>query len=200
MLVEGYRRPAWWTCRHAIALCVFFFFQAEDGIRDGRVTGVQTCALPISVGLLEKHPGAVAAPEVAHHERLLLPGDLGVQRREEDVVGETDIAVLATDGRVGRAPLEALLRVARLVEQHEDDGGARAWRDGGRASRLGLHERGAAGGAESRAGGDGRPAACAARPRAGRREPPPALRAERQQGAGVTAAERAGDRLAGCQR
>src|SRR5690348_1723103 len=24
-----------------------FFFQAEDGIRDGRVTGVQTCALPI---------------------------------------------------------------------------------------------------------------------------------------------------------
>src|SRR5689334_14530829 len=29
-------------------LCVFFFFfQAEDGIRDGTVTGVQTCALPI---------------------------------------------------------------------------------------------------------------------------------------------------------
>src|SRR6267143_4975397 len=26
---------------------VFFFFQAEDGIRDGTVTGVQTCALPI---------------------------------------------------------------------------------------------------------------------------------------------------------
>src|SRR5690348_17927762 len=29
--------------------CCFFFFQAEDGIRDGRVTGVQTCALPISI-------------------------------------------------------------------------------------------------------------------------------------------------------
>src|SRR5438876_6384799 len=28
-------------------MLVFFFFQAEDGIRDGRVTGVQTCALPI---------------------------------------------------------------------------------------------------------------------------------------------------------
>src|SRR5690625_1532579 len=27
-----------------------FFFQAEDGIRDGHVTGVQTCALPISSG------------------------------------------------------------------------------------------------------------------------------------------------------
>src|SRR3989441_12823298 len=28
--------------------CLFFFFQAEDGIRDKLVTGVQTCALPIS--------------------------------------------------------------------------------------------------------------------------------------------------------
>src|SRR5207249_5616597 len=28
-------------------ICVFFFFQAEDGIRDRNVTGVQTCALPI---------------------------------------------------------------------------------------------------------------------------------------------------------
>src|SRR6267143_6104520 len=32
----------------------FFFFQAEDGIRDGTVTGVQTCALPISGGLNER--------------------------------------------------------------------------------------------------------------------------------------------------
>src|SRR5205823_8096079 len=30
----------------------FFFFQAEDGIRDKLVTGVQTCALPISRALL----------------------------------------------------------------------------------------------------------------------------------------------------
>src|SRR5690348_18170797 len=28
----------------ASAIIFFFFFQAEDGIRDGRVTGVQTCA------------------------------------------------------------------------------------------------------------------------------------------------------------
>src|SRR5256885_7080840 len=28
-------------------MCFFFFFQAEDGIRDYKVTGVQTCALPI---------------------------------------------------------------------------------------------------------------------------------------------------------
>src|SRR5256886_10105653 len=31
-------------------LSLFFFFQAEDGIRDLTVTGVQTCALPISTG------------------------------------------------------------------------------------------------------------------------------------------------------
>src|SRR5437879_13600887 len=30
-------------------LCFIFFFQAEDGIRDTSVTGVQTCALPISL-------------------------------------------------------------------------------------------------------------------------------------------------------
>src|SRR6266496_6084183 len=30
-------------------MILFFFFQAEDGIRDLYVTGVQTCALPISV-------------------------------------------------------------------------------------------------------------------------------------------------------
>src|SRR2546430_11232041 len=33
---------------HRLSLYLFFFFQAEDGIRDLTVTGVQTCALPIS--------------------------------------------------------------------------------------------------------------------------------------------------------
>src|SRR5438046_5049575 len=35
-----------------------FFFQAEDGIRDWSVTGVQTCALPISVGGEQVDPAA----------------------------------------------------------------------------------------------------------------------------------------------
>src|SRR6266498_3528486 len=34
-----------------MSLFFFFFFQAEDGIRDADVTGVQTCALPISTVL-----------------------------------------------------------------------------------------------------------------------------------------------------
>src|SRR5689334_6512743 len=41
---------------------VFFFFQAEDGIRDGTVTGVQTCALPIYAGIVAGRP--VAGVEV----------------------------------------------------------------------------------------------------------------------------------------
>src|SRR3989449_3358886 len=40
--------PVW--CGHVELRDVFFFFQAEDGIRDVAVTGVQTCALPISFG------------------------------------------------------------------------------------------------------------------------------------------------------
>src|SRR2546426_5593434 len=43
-LVGRYWKP--WT-----AISCFFFFQAEDGIRDYKVTGVQTCALPISAAL-----------------------------------------------------------------------------------------------------------------------------------------------------
>src|SRR5690625_7928862 len=35
------------TCRCVRFQWLVFFFQAEDGIRDGHVTGVQTCALPI---------------------------------------------------------------------------------------------------------------------------------------------------------
>src|SRR5437870_12733338 len=38
------------------ALVVYgFFFQAEDGIRDGHVTGVQTCALPIARTILQEN-------------------------------------------------------------------------------------------------------------------------------------------------
>src|SRR6266702_6975685 len=43
-----------------VDMIVFFFFQAEDGIRDGHVTGVQTCALPISQFLPIGHYTIVA--------------------------------------------------------------------------------------------------------------------------------------------
>src|SRR2546429_7382728 len=43
-----------------LVLYIFFFFQAEDGIRDVAVTGVQTCALPIlRVQRARRRDGAV---------------------------------------------------------------------------------------------------------------------------------------------
>src|SRR5256885_111616 len=44
------------------AMFVFFFFQAEDGIRDYKVTGVQTCALPICM----EAAGQPLRPDPAH--------------------------------------------------------------------------------------------------------------------------------------
>src|SRR5438128_1228231 len=43
-------------------MLIFFFFQAEDGIRDATVTGVQTCALPISPLAQSPAPGASGVP------------------------------------------------------------------------------------------------------------------------------------------
>src|SRR2546430_8529152 len=61
---------------------VFFFFQAEDGIRDLTVTGVQTCALPISHAALERRvPGAVPRGGRTGPPRRDLPLPAGVRRR-----------------------------------------------------------------------------------------------------------------------
>src|SRR5215216_7724292 len=57
---------------------VFFFFQAEDGIRDDLVTGVQTCALPISLRVGSAELTAVVArvigPVLPRADRLPPPG------------------------------------------------------------------------------------------------------------------------------
>src|SRR2546429_5603983 len=51
----------------------FFFFQAEDGIRDVAVTGVQTCALPISISA---HQQIAIAPEITNVDSLRSDCDL----------------------------------------------------------------------------------------------------------------------------
>src|SRR5437879_9986322 len=72
---------------------LFFFFQAEDGIRDTSVTGVQTCALPISHLLLPP----VAAGLVMRYVKIrrrgafdfpILGVALCVDRSEERRVGK----------------------------------------------------------------------------------------------------------------
>src|SRR5207237_6490388 len=58
--------------------CFFFFFQAEDGIRDSSVTGVQTCALPIFCNFIFSHSlGVKDIPWVEDHkvaDKVILPG------------------------------------------------------------------------------------------------------------------------------
>src|SRR2546430_14520727 len=63
----------------------FFFFQAEDGIRDLTVTGVQTCALPISGAVT---PGSDSARGVQRIARSAGAVSLNPRRSGERRVGE----------------------------------------------------------------------------------------------------------------
>src|SRR5688572_13048101 len=65
-----------------LILCLFFFFQAEDGIRDLTVTGVQTCALPISPAPEWRQCGTVPAASVGEPRRRNLELDRAFARRK----------------------------------------------------------------------------------------------------------------------
>src|SRR5438552_18755054 len=69
---------------------MFFFFQAEDGIRDDLVTGVQTCALPISRRPRHLVPdaGGARADGPDHRRRAGSRGGRGPPRSEERRVGK----------------------------------------------------------------------------------------------------------------
>src|SRR3712207_7147059 len=67
---------------YIIVFCFFFFFfQAEDGIRDIGVTGVQTCALPISEPRGDALPSAVQLP--AGHQAA---AEAGPDREDDEVL------------------------------------------------------------------------------------------------------------------
>src|SRR5256885_13081935 len=68
-----------------------FFFQAEDGIRDYKVTGVQTCALPISAGVAGRDYRVCDDAELARLRR--------ANRARVELAGG---AGRAPDGRAGR--------------------------------------------------------------------------------------------------
>src|SRR3712207_8667979 len=76
----------WWY----LIVIFFFFFQAEDGIRDIGVTGVQTCALPIST---PRSPGGGPSDD---------SGDRGAGRHAE--LGE-HAGEVALDGLLGEIQL-----------------------------------------------------------------------------------------------
>src|SRR5205809_5787628 len=81
----------------------FFFFQAEDGIRDVAVTGVQTCALPIWD----------RDQLVVEHDREVLRGRL--DRGPRQLVG------LAALGDAARDVVPDLAALAREVELNDRD-------------------------------------------------------------------------------
>src|SRR5687767_15739841 len=81
----------------AVLLVLFFFFQAEDGIRDKLVTGVQTYALPIYHGdIIGRSIGGVQLAAVRCDGDF--PGTLTGRYRVQDGVGGR------IDGRHGAAP------------------------------------------------------------------------------------------------
>src|SRR2546425_8795086 len=77
----------------------FFFFQAEDGIRDKLVTGVQTCALPISrirQPSAQQAPGSFHAANATEGEHAVEPVLPGSQHRE---AGASWICNVGTESR-----------------------------------------------------------------------------------------------------
>src|SRR5206468_11813586 len=72
----------------------FFFFQAEDGIRDLIVTGVQTCALPISFDVAHAEPGHRAPPPGAVEE--------GEAQHHAPCTDQSAVAARSEERRVGK--------------------------------------------------------------------------------------------------
>src|SRR5205823_13748375 len=79
--------------------CFFFFFQAEDGIRDKLVTGVQTCALPISAqaGGFTARAGGFTSASLRIHR-----APAGAHRHSDAESGGATQAGRSEERRVGK--------------------------------------------------------------------------------------------------
>src|SRR5690554_7152327 len=80
----------------------FFFFQAEDGIRDADVTGVQTCALPIYLDDVDTVDEGLVVLVVAEVVPLGLVGvgeDDAVERNRAEPLGTVVVALLRSEER-----------------------------------------------------------------------------------------------------
>src|SRR5699024_143896 len=79
--------------------CMIFFFQAEDGIRDRNVTGVQTCALPISGGRARLS----ATLRARTPTEAVVSGTLGSARLSGAFFAPSTLTVTLLDGRSASA-------------------------------------------------------------------------------------------------
>src|SRR2546430_16886037 len=89
---------------------MFFFFQAEDGIRDLTVTGVQTCALPIFSYLFRQVGQFVFAPGTSEDRVMEAALDAGA----EDVLKNDDGSVELICAPADFATVKAALQKAGL--------------------------------------------------------------------------------------
>src|SRR5687768_18369508 len=98
---------------------LFFFFQAEDGIRDVAVTGVQTCALPILLTLAQRRlKVARLAGEI--DERILLLERHIAGARQRRALAAPGLEMLLDTDAVDRQ-LQRARRLRRPAELVVDD-------------------------------------------------------------------------------
>src|SRR3712207_7412478 len=90
---------------NSLFIYFFFFFQAEDGIRDIGVTGVQTCALPISIDFqLPPRLRETQTPPVpiVANRRLLLGSWAKLSMRPERFTNPAPLTSRSEERRVGK--------------------------------------------------------------------------------------------------
>src|SRR3712207_3065484 len=92
----------------------FFFFQAEDGIRDIGVTGVQTCALPISYYRDKLHVFAACGPG----SMVVSPQARPVAEQHLDPAVLVDPADVVPEARLAGFPLQRLSGVHNVANLH----------------------------------------------------------------------------------
>src|SRR5206468_7887104 len=99
----------------------FFFFQAEDGIRDLIVTGVQTCALPIShLQLHQKKSGRRVLPVFYSDNYIsLVPGEsctVSIEAATKDLQGEEALVEVDGYNEIGRASCRERVEIWVVAE------------------------------------------------------------------------------------
>src|SRR5690554_281982 len=98
-------------------VCVFFF-QAEDGIRDADVTGVQTCALPISSELPDDTPEEVKKQRLAILQDRIAQHAQQISRR---MVGTIQRILVEGPSKKDPSELQGRTENNRIVHFRTDD-------------------------------------------------------------------------------
>src|SRR6266849_7320050 len=99
-------------------LLYLFFFQAEDGIRDPLVTGVQTCALPISPPSAVRRAWSPDEVRLVHHAA----GETAADADEDTLVQPRELAGRGLDLRGGAKGVLARIDILAAAETFENLG------------------------------------------------------------------------------